>query len=515
VYAKNEEWDVGTYTLKFVGVDDVGNENRDCVAVINVADTTPPRIFACPPATVTQAVDTGVATFTAAATLSHFLNSISSADNKGVVTRVTDPSLTTPLAVGAAGHVVTYTATDAAGNAAVCTFTLVVVDTEWPSISCLAAGPPPSKVVSSVSYGDGSWSYTVAFQSELTGTYISGWSDAVATDNAPAFVLTSNARRLSDDVAVAATDALSAGEYRMFYSVTDAAGNGARTCEFSLVVVDTFAPTVSCAAGLLTPAQPRSALETSNYWLGDFDVDAVGAATDNIGVVSTSVTVGGVNAQGYRFNADAGGGDAMYTIVYTVADAAGLQASCSFDISVRDATPPQPLDCDGGVMPSRVAATDVDAATYTGGWVEPEFKDNVAVQTITAILSNASTGVTTTVPQMTGFSLQLGVNTITYTATDAVGNQATCAVSIQVGCSHTRFCQSLLSLVFAFATKHSLFIPSFLTLPYLALPGGGHATSSSHGGRRSLLDVVYAGTRRRRRHVVQRTMDACGGSRLR
>jgi len=88
--------------------------------------------------------------------------------------------------------------------------------------------------------------------------------------------------------------------------------------------------------------------------------------------------------------------------------------SCSFEIEVEDATAPTIEDCPNDI--ARAAAQDECSVVAT--WIEPTAFDPCGLEFIST--------------HEPGDTFPVGVNTVTYTATDSSGNTATCAFDVIV-----------------------------------------------------------------------------------
>jgi len=101
------------------------------------------------------------------------------------------------------------------------------------------------------------------------------------------------------------------------------------------------------------------------------------------------------------------------TVTVTARDAAGNQASCTFQVTVRDTTPPT-LSCPEDV---RVISDESGGTPVTYG--TPQSTDTVSTPTVTASPESGS-------------RFPYGVTRVTVTATDAAGNSAQCAFDVAV-----------------------------------------------------------------------------------
>ncbi|MDX2302057.1 MAG: DUF4082 domain-containing protein [Microscillaceae bacterium] len=106
------------------------------------------------------------------------------------------------------------------------------------------------------------------------------------------------------------------------------------------------------------------------------------------------------------------------TITYLVTDAAGKTATCSFTVSITenaDNTPPLISNCPANISVNN----DLAECAADVSWTAPTANDNSGSVTLT---SNFAPGT----------SFPVGTSTVTYTATDAAGNQATCSFTVTV-----------------------------------------------------------------------------------
>jgi len=101
------------------------------------------------------------------------------------------------------------------------------------------------------------------------------------------------------------------------------------------------------------------------------------------------------------------------TVTVTARDAAGNQASCTFQVTVRDTTPPT-VSCPEDV---RVSSDESGGSPVTYG--TPESTDTVSTPTVTASPESGS-------------RFPHGVTRVTVTATDAAGNSAQCTFDVAV-----------------------------------------------------------------------------------
>lgn len=176
------------------------------------------------------------------------------------------------------------------------------------------------------------------------------------------------------------------GTQRVTLTCTDKAGN-ASACEATVTVKDMEAPTITCPADQVLACTDSAAKATFTP-----------TASDRCGGVITACTP----ASGASFPLG------KTPTVCTAFDEAGNRASCSFNVTVEDQAPPEvscpapsTFECNAGspVTPPEATATDV-----------------CKLQSLT---SSAAT-------------FPLGTSTVTYTATDVAGHQATCSTTVTV-----------------------------------------------------------------------------------
>ena len=318
---------VGTYTISYSATDAAGNEGT-ATRTVTVVDTTAPVITVTGdnPATVELG--------------STYTDAGATADGGETVTTSGSVDVNT---VGT--YTISYSATDAAGNEGTATRTVTVVDTTAPVIT--VTGDNPATV-------------------ELGSTY----TDAGATADGGETVTTSGS-----------VDVNTVGTYTISYSATDAAGNEG-TATRTVTVVDTTAPVVT-----VTGDNPATVELGSTY------TDA-GATADGGETVTTSGSVD-VNTVG------------TYTISYSATDAAGNEGTATRTVTVVDTTAPVVTVTGDNPATVELGSTYTDAgATADGG------------ETVT---TSGSVDVNT-----------VGTYTISYSATDAAGNEGTATRTVTV-----------------------------------------------------------------------------------
>ncbi|MBI3949247.1 MAG: HYR domain-containing protein [Acidobacteria bacterium] len=168
------------------------------------------------------------------------------------------------------------------------------------------------------------------------------------------------------------------------------------SCSFTVRVVETTLPTISCPANVVTTTAPGQCSAVVNY--------PAPTANDNCAVQSVACSP----ASGSTFP------KGTTTVNCTVTDTSGNTKSCSFTVMVNNMQPPT-IAC----------PADVNATTNPG--------QNCAVVNYPApTASDNCPGVTKSCSPPSGTCFPLGSTTVTCTATDAASNQAACTFTVNV-----------------------------------------------------------------------------------
>ena len=337
---------VGTTVVTWTATDAAGNTGS-ATQNVTVEDTTAPVVTA--PANVSAeatAAETSLDIGTATAT-----------DEVGVVSITSDAPASYPVGT----TVVTWTATDAAGNTATAMQNVTVADTTAPVVTAPAD-------VSAEAAG------------EQTAVEI---GTATATDEVGVVSITSDAPATYP-----------VGTTVVTWTATDAAGNTATAMQ-NVTVADTTAPVVTAPANVSAEAAgEQTAVEIGTA-----------TATDEVGVVSITSDAPATYPVGTT------------VVTWTATDAAGNTATATQNVTVEDTTAPV-VTCPNDItVRVNTPASDPDVAQF--------------LENVTAFdLVDQNVVITNNVPSV--FSLPPNSHQVTFTATDNFGNQSTCDATVSV-----------------------------------------------------------------------------------
>ncbi|MDZ4824680.1 MAG: HYR domain-containing protein [Flavobacteriales bacterium] len=274
--------------------------------------------------------------------------------------------------------IVTWTVTDIFGNTASCTQTIIVNDTELPTITC------PPNLASNTDAGVCEAFVAIAAP--------------VVSDNCAVASVVNDYTGTSDASAI-----YPQGTTMVTWTVTDIYGNAA-TCTQEIVVNDVEAPVVDCTddINVNTDAGVCEAMATV----------AAPVVSDNCGIASVVNDYTGVD------NADGIYPQGSTTVTWTITDIHANVSTCSTTITVNDVEQPS-LNCpaditmnnDGGVCEAFI---NVPAPTVA---------DNCAVATIVNDYNNTDNA---------SDVYPVGTTTVIWTLTDVHGNVSTCTQTILI-----------------------------------------------------------------------------------
>jgi uncharacterized repeat protein (TIGR01451 family) len=308
----------------------------------------------------------------------------------------------------------THTVTSTSSTGATCTFTVTVLSTSAPTISCptdKVATAPVGSDEATVNVG------TPTFTASGGGTVV-----GVRSDSTPP-VLDQDGNVITPGVPKPLTDPYPVGVTGIVWTVTDADGRTA-SCRQKITVIgnacgtDTENPTITAPPDVTVGTGPGN----TGCSVALDDELGLADATDNC---SVDVTVSGIPA-GSAF------APGTYTLTYTATDGAGNTATDTQVVTVIDDTPPSivaPADA-SYVCLSEVPAGNASQAARGDVFDEdgnllppgPPF-DNCGTPTVE---------VTDTTNGGAGSASSPLIITRTYTATDAAGNTSSDSQTITV-----------------------------------------------------------------------------------
>jgi alpha-D-ribose 1-methylphosphonate 5-triphosphate synthase subunit PhnG len=227
------------------------------------------------------------------------------------------------------------------------------------------------------------------------------WTAPTATDNSGSAFVVYSSHTSGSSFPVGVTTPVT-------YVFSDPSSNYA-VCTFfvtiSTTVVDNTPPVISnCPANRAVTAAV-GATSAAVSWVEP-------TATDNSGSTVSRVSN---FSPGDSFNLGS------TTVTYTFTDVSGNDNTCSFVVTVNpgqvvDNTPPVISNC----PPNQAVTAAVGASSAVVTWVEPTATDDSGLA-----VSRVSTA-------FSGSSFNLGPTTVTYTFTDAFGNDAICSFVVTV-----------------------------------------------------------------------------------
>ncbi len=361
-------------TALFWEVFDVNGNVSSCIQTITIVDNESPSITCG--ADRNSTADFGVCN----AVLS-VETPISLLDNcPGVVTATNDYNGTADASdtypVGAT--VVTWTATDVAGNTSTCLQTVTVTDDENPVITC-AANQNQS---------------TDAGVCEAAVTVVA----PSASDNCGVQSVINDYNASSD-----ASDVYSLGSTTIVWTVTDLYGNTA-TCSQTITITDDEVPSITCATN-----------QTHNVDVGECAANVTVTPPvigDNCGVLSYENDITSSS------NADGIYPVGTTTITWTVTDNSNNSSACTQDITVIDNEAP-------AIVCSSNKTQNTDAGLCNANVVIsiPVTSDNCAVAGATNNF-NGTADASGTYP--------LGITNVVWTVTDIYGNSSSCTFTVEI-----------------------------------------------------------------------------------
>lgn len=306
---------------------------------------------------------------------------------------------------------VTYTAFDAAGNVATCSYTVSVSDTIDPTINCPAAMNGFTNAAS-CSASLATPNPLVADNCSIT---LQIWAiTGATTGSSPA----SGIHNLG-------TYTFNSGISTVTYTVSDESGNTS-SCSYTVTITDNIAPIISCPGNLASNTNAgvcTASVTNPNPAVSD-NCTVTRVSYIISGATSASSPASGINYVGSQtFNLG------VSTITYTIGDAAGNTSTCSYTVTVTDNQFPTVI-CPANIMANTTSTTcdaSVSIPTVTYG-------DNCTVSALTWTMTGATVAASSSsgINQVGTQTFNSGVTTITYTVRDASNNVSTCSFTVTI-----------------------------------------------------------------------------------
>ncbi|XP_022079485.1 hyalin-like [Acanthaster planci] len=441
----NSQFPIGTHSVQYT-VTDAANNRGTCSFLVTVFDDDPPSIQ-CPP-NMTVPTDQG----SRSARVNFTLPIVTENSNIPVTWYMTDRPGDHFL-IGR--HPVTFVVQDGANNEGRCTFIICVEDREGPRVTC--PGDITAFTNSPLGSAQATWPLPTAFDNSLTSTQsmcfpasgslflygltsvncsasdIAGNSGTCmfkvniqfndtqppvfagcpgdiqqnATMNMSSAVVTWVSPTTSDNSLepptvtsnIQANTSLLIGTYVVMYTAEDAVGNVA-TCKFTVEVIDVEDPVITCPADFSNNTNDGQAYAI---------VSLPAPTTSDNSVTNLTVTT---NPCGPSPTLNIGNN----VVVYTVRDNSGNIASCNTTVMILDNEPPK-------IMCRSVYTVRADQGQSFG---------NVSLPPPELLIDNSGGDIGVTTSPANNSMLDIGMNSVVYTATDPSGNMASCNLSVSV-----------------------------------------------------------------------------------
>jgi gliding motility-associated-like protein len=195
------------------------------------------------------------------------------------------------------------------------------------------------------------------------------------------------------------------------YSITDACGNTSTVTQ-TITVIDNTIPAVSGCPSDITVNNSAGTCGAAVTW-------TTPAFTDNCGspVVVSSHSSGDIFTAGTTL------------VTYTATDNCGNIATCSFNVTLNDNDLPT-VTCPSNITQPSDAAQTTSSVTIP----DASANDNCSATLLTWVMTGATTASSPVsgINQIGVFTFNEGITTVTYTASDAAGNNGTCSFTVTI-----------------------------------------------------------------------------------
>lgn len=400
-YVTGQTFNVGVTTVTYTVTDASGN-TEDCSFTVWIKNLVAPQFLATCPIDVTVSAEAGLCeadVTVPAPVITNPCNEAYTITHDGI--SGSNASGSYPVGV----TVIHWIIIDASGNTKVCNQTITVTDDELPVINC------PANQVQEITNGGCSLSNVIV-------------PDPTFSDNCSVttltWVMTGATTGVSDPTGInyVSGETFNVGVTTVTYTVTDANGN-TEDCSFTVWIKNLDAPqfVATCPADV-------TAYATASACSADVIVPApIITNPCNEAYTITNDSPIGIDPSGiYTVG--------VHHIHWVITDASGNITLCDQTITVIDDIHPL-LSCPASFSANadfeQLYATNVPIPA-------PTYSDNCGWGSLTWILSGATTGASpaTGMNELLVYTLNVGVNTVTYTATDINGNVTTCFFTITI-----------------------------------------------------------------------------------
>lgn len=352
------------------------------LTIQDLPDTTPPAIT-CPPAlllAVTQG-EQHINVLESELTKPEATDNCTAPENLKIKSNFATLFPDGKIPVGT--HALTWTAEDASGNKESCIAQIVVSNDEYPSITC------PGTYTQDIDTGT---CHATIIAVNLGVPVVSDKNTPVA-----GLIVTSNFSALFPDGRV------TAGSHFVTWTVEDADGFKS-TCRQLIIVLDDQLPVIACP-----PAKMDILSDPGQCYATITDLGTP-VVSDNC-TPAVQLTISNNAPAGNRFPVG------TTTVIWTVRDAAGNEATCTQIVTVKDLQPPV-ITCPANIVIDALPGACIATVILT----TPSVSDNC----IAALEGLRSDGLAMNEP------FPVGVTNITWTATDLSGNKTICVQTVTV-----------------------------------------------------------------------------------
>jgi len=368
--------DAGTIQEITLVADNGAGKTNSCSFNVTLVDTIPPTLICPPDVTLSPNSDCEII-------LPDYTNASMAADNCSATTGITltqNPTAGSIL-TGTMNHVIIITAEDEEGNTEQCLFNVFTQDDSAPTITCPTDVIIPVDMDCQVILQD--------YTSTATASDICTPSTSIAITQSP------NAGTIFSGAGTMEIITLTADD-----------GSGVSSCEFLISLVDTIAPSLLCPGNQTLPLEDNCIALVPDYRNGAISMD--NCTPDNALLLTQSPTP----------NTLLTGPNTTHNIILNITDESGNTNSCSFEVLLKDETPPD-LSC-----------PDNEEILVKG--CEYELPDYTSLAMIADNCSNFSDITILQIPPQGMILENSGIQEITLTVTDENGNSVQCSFFLEL-----------------------------------------------------------------------------------